>query len=164
VHELYEDPEVVRAVVERWGEEVAPGGVVDRAAIARRAFSGSDDERTWLEGLLWPRVGDRMVAWREAESGREPPPAALVVEVPLLFEAGMEGAFDTTVAIVADEEVRAQRAGERGHEAVDERAVRQLTQREKAELADHVIANSGTIEELERSLSKLLEKLHESPE
>jgi dephospho-CoA kinase len=163
VHELYGDPDVVGAVVERWGDEVAPGGVVDRAAIARRAFGSSDDERTWLEGLLWPRVGDRMVAWREAEATREPPPPALVVEVPLLFEAGMEGAFDTTVAIVADEEVRAQRAGERGHEAIDERAVRQLTQQEKAELADHVVANSGTIEELEHSLSKLLEMLNESP-
>jgi dephospho-CoA kinase len=154
---------VIEAVVERWGPEVAPDGVVDRSAIARRAFA-DDEERVWLEGVLWPRVGIRMMVWREQESSREPPPEALVVEVPLLFEAGMEGAFDATVAVVTDEEVRAQRAGERGHEVVDERAARQLTQEEKAELADHVVANSGTIEELEQTLSELLEKLRATPQ
>jgi dephospho-CoA kinase len=57
VHELYEqDAQLRDAVVERWGERVAPGGVVDRAAIAERAFAG-DEERAWLEGLLWPLVG-----------------------------------------------------------------------------------------------------------
>jgi dephospho-CoA kinase len=154
---------VIEAVVERWGPDVAPDGVVDRSAIARRAFA-DDDERVWLEGLLWPRVGTRMMAWRDEEGGREPAPKALVVEVPLLFEAGMEGAFETTVAVVADEDVRARRAAERGHEVVDERSARQLTQEEKAELADHVVANSGTIEELEQTLSELLEKLRATPE
>jgi dephospho-CoA kinase len=154
---------VIGAVLERWGPDVAPDGVVDRAAIARRAFA-DEEERRWLEGLLWPRVGDRMIAWRDAEASREPPPPALVVEVPLLFEAGMEGAFETTVAVVADEEVRARRAGERGHEVIDERSARQLTQDEKAELADHVVANSGTIEDLEQTLSELLEKLRATPE
>jgi dephospho-CoA kinase len=162
VHQLYEDPGVIEAVVERWGPDVAPDGVVDRSAIARRAFA-DDDERLWLEGLLWPRVGTRMMAWREEESGRVPAPKALVVEVPLLFEAGMEGAFEATVAVVADEEVRARRAGERGHEVLDERSARQLTQEEKAELADHVVANSGTIQELEQTLSELLEKLRATP-
>jgi dephospho-CoA kinase len=153
---------VIEAIVGRWGPEVAPDGVVDRSAIARRAFA-DDEERVWLEGVLWPRVGARMMAWRDEQSARRPGPDALVVEVPLLFEAGMEGAFDTTVAVVADEEVRARRAGERGHEVVDERAARQLTQDEKAELADHVVANSGTIEELEQTLSELLEKLRAIP-
>jgi dephospho-CoA kinase len=161
VHELYQDPHVIRAIVERWGDEVAPGGNVDRAAVARRAF-GDDEERAWLEALLWPRVGDRLISWREAESARELPPAALVVEVPLLFEAGLEGAFDATIAIVADEALRARRAGERGHAALDERAARQLSQEEKAELADHVVANSGSIEDLERTLSAVLEKLRAS--
>jgi dephospho-CoA kinase len=81
-----------------------------------------------------------------------------------MFEAGMEGAFETTVVVVAEEEVRARRAGERGHEVVDERSARQLTQEEKAELADHVVANSGTIEELEQTLSELLEKLRATPQ
>src|SRR4051794_41868833 len=65
VHELYEDPEVVGLVVDRWGDAVAPGGVVDRPAIARVAFS-APEERAWLEGLLWPRVGRRVAAFKES--------------------------------------------------------------------------------------------------
>src|SRR5919202_6215717 len=61
VHELYETDEVRDAVVERWGAEVAPGGVVDRAAVARRAFA-SPQERAWLERLIWPLVARRVAA------------------------------------------------------------------------------------------------------
>jgi dephospho-CoA kinase len=39
VHALYAEPEVRDAVVARWGPGVAPGGVVDRAAVARHAFA-----------------------------------------------------------------------------------------------------------------------------
>ena len=158
VHELYADPEVRDAVVARWGEDVAPDGTVDRHAVARKAFAG-DDERAFLEGLLWPRVGQRMARWRERESAREPAPPALVVEVPLLFEAGMEDAFDATIAVVADEAARRERAAARGHESVDERTTRQLPQEEKARRATHAVANSGTLEELETHLSAVLAKL-----
>ena len=158
VHELYGDPEVVAAVTDRWGEAMAPGGTVDRDAVAGRAF-GDAGERAWLEGLLWPKVGERIAAWREAESRRDPAPPALVVETPLLFEAGLEGVYDATVAVVADEAVRAERAAARGHEAVDERHARQLSQSEKAERATYAVSNSGSIEELQEKLSELLGKL-----
>ena len=51
------------------GPSVAPDGRVDRRAVARSAFA-SDEERGWLEGLLWPLVGERVAAWRAAESAR----------------------------------------------------------------------------------------------
>jgi dephospho-CoA kinase len=155
VHELYRDPEVRAAVVARWGDEVAPDGVVDRHAVARRAFA-TPEERAWLEDLIWPKVGERIGEWRAVESTRAP---VLVVEVPLLFEAGNEAAYDATIAVVADDEVRADRARARGHEAVDERTARQLPQHEKAERATFVVHNSGTLEELEEELSSVLAKL-----
>jgi dephospho-CoA kinase len=158
VHELYENPEVRAAVANRWGEEIAPGGRVDRARVARKVFA-DEAEREWLEGMLWPKVGERIAEWRAMESQREPPPRALVVETPLLFEAGLESAYDATIAVVADEAVRAERAAARGHEAVDERAARQLTQDEKARRATFAVANSGTLEQLEQELSAVLEKL-----
>lgn len=158
VHELYRDPEVHAAVVRRWGEDVAPGGAVDRAGVAERAFAG-DAERAWLEGLLWPKVGERIAEWRAIESTREPPPPALVVEVPLLFESGGESAYDATIAVVADDGVRAERAAARGHTAVDERTARQLSQQEKADRATYVVHNSGTLEALEQELSAVLAKL-----
>jgi dephospho-CoA kinase len=158
VHELYADPEVSAAVVARWGGDVAPGGKVDRSAVASRAFA-DPAEREWLEGLIWPKVGERIAEWRAVESQRRPAPAALVVETPLLFEAALESAYDATIAIVADEAVRAERAAARGHEAVDERTARQLSQAQKAERATFAVENSGTIGELEEKLSSILAKL-----
>jgi dephospho-CoA kinase len=158
VHDLYASDDLRDAVVGRWGDEVAPGGNVDRHAVATRVF-GSPEERAWLEGVLWPRVGARVAAWREEVAGREPPPPAAVVEVPLLFEAGMDGGFDATIAVVADEETRAARAAGRGHEAVDERAARQLPQDEKAQRATYVVDNDSSVGDLERKLSAILGKL-----
>ena len=80
----------------RWGDEVAPDGRVDRAAVARRAFA-TDEDRGWLEGLLWPKVGQRVAEWRAIESQKHP--RALVVETPLLFEAGLESNYDATIAV-----------------------------------------------------------------
>jgi dephospho-CoA kinase len=158
VHELYGSDTVRDAVTARWGAEVAPSGVVDRAVVARRAFA-APEERAWLEQLLWPLVGERVVAWRAGLAHRDPPPRAAIVETPLLFEAGLEGGYDATIAVVADEEVRAARAAARGHHAVDERSARQLSQQEKAARATYVVANSGTIEQLELALAAVLEKL-----
>jgi dephospho-CoA kinase len=158
VHELYATAEVRDAVVARWGPEVAPGGVVDRAAIARRAFA-DPAQREWLEGLLWPLVGERVRAFRAEQEAADPAPKAVVVETPLLFEAGLTDQYDATVAIVADEAVRRERAAARGHAAVDERAARQLSQDEKARRATFVVRNDGTERELELALSALLEKL-----
>jgi dephospho-CoA kinase len=155
VHELYGDPEVRDAMVARWGEEVAPEGTIDRSAIAGKAFA-SPEERGWLEGQLWPRVGARMHAWREEQSARTPPPKALVIEVPLLFESGMESVFDFTIAVVADEAVRSERAGLRGHRGVESRTSRQLTQDEKAQRADIVVRNDGSLDDLQRALSSAL--------
>jgi dephospho-CoA kinase len=158
VHELYEGEQLRDAVLERWGAEVAPGGVVDRAAVAELAFASPED-RAWLEGLVWPLVGARVAGWLEGVRGKRPAPRAAVVEVPLLFEAGLEGIYDATIAVVTEERVRQARAAERGHALVDERAARQLSQEEKARRATFVVRNDATEEDLERELSAVLDKL-----
>jgi dephospho-CoA kinase len=162
VHELLASDELRALVVERLGEGVAPDGELDRALIAERVF-GDDDARAWLEGELWPRVGARVAEWREAVDALEPPPPAAVVEVPLLFESGMDAAFDATIAVVADEAVRAERAGTRGHAALAERTGRQLSQDEKAGRADFAVRNDGTLEELRDKLSHVLATLEAPP-
>jgi dephospho-CoA kinase len=156
VHELYaSDARLRDAVVERWGPEVAPGGVVDRAAVARRAFA-DEGERRWLESVLWPRVGERVGAWIEQTRAKRPAPRAAVVEVPLLFEAGMEGLYDATIAVTAPEELRRERAAARGHELQGERVARQMAQEEKARRATYAVENDGDEEELERKLAEIL--------
>jgi dephospho-CoA kinase len=74
----------------------------------------------------------------------------------------MDGVYDATVAVVADEEVRAARAAARGHVAADERAARQLPQAEKARRATFVVDNSGTKSALEAQLSAILARLGSS--
>jgi dephospho-CoA kinase len=162
VHELLSGDELRDIVTQRLGPEVAPDGQLDRSLIAERVF-GDDEARAWLEGELWPRVGRRVTEWKKEVETLDPAPPAAVVEVPLLFESGMEAAFDATIAVVADEAVREQRAGARGHAAVSERTGRQLSQAEKAQRADFEVRNDGTLDELRKTLSQLLAKLEPVP-
>ena len=155
VHGLLATDEVRDLLVERLGADVAPGGQVDRSAVATVVFE-RPEERKWLEETLWPRVGARMAEWREELDRREPAPRAAVVEVPLLFESGLERGFDHTIAVVADEEMRAERAGARGHAGLEGRTSRQLSQDEKALRADSVVRNDGTLDELQQELSRVL--------
>jgi dephospho-CoA kinase len=154
VHELLEGDELRDLLVERLGSEVAPGGRVDRSVIAERVFA-DPEQRAWLEGVLWPRVGARVAEWRAGLDGER----VAVVEVPLLFESGMEGAFDATIAVIAGEAERERRAGARGHTALAERTGRQLSQEEKSQRADFTVRNDGTLDELRESLSRVLATL-----
>ena len=157
VHELLETEPLRGRLVERWGPEVAPPEGVSRARIGEIVFA-DPAELSWLEGQIHPLVAERMVEWlTDLPAATE----IAVVEVPLLFEGGREAVFDATIAIVTADEVRRRRAEARGHALVDEREARQLPQAEKAERADHVVANEGTVEDLETALSALIDKLRE---
>jgi dephospho-CoA kinase len=158
VHKLYSGAQVRDAVVERWGQQIAPGGIVDRGTVAARAFE-DPSERRWLEELLWPLVGERIAQWLAQVRAATPPPRAAVVEVPLLFEAGMGEIFDATIAVVAEERLRRERAAGRGHALVDERMARQLSQDDKASRATYAVRNDGSKEELVARLSAILDKL-----
>ncbi len=157
VHELLDSEPLLGRLIERWGDDVAPEGRVDRTRIGEIVFA-DPEQLTWLEAQIHPLVGERIGAWL----GALPDSAEVaVVEVPLLFEAGMEGVFDTTVAVVTAEDIRRSRAEARGHALVGEREARQLAQEEKAERAEHVVENDGTVEDLERALSALIETLRQ---
>jgi dephospho-CoA kinase len=158
VHDLLQTGEVRDLLVARWGDAVLPDEEIDRAAVAQIVFNKPEELR-WLEQMLFPLVGAEIAAWRADLTSMRPSVSAAVVEVPLLFEAGIEAAFDTTIAVVTDEQVRAERAASRGHEAVDERATRQLPQDEKAKRADHVIRNDGSLADLDQAVSELLDRL-----
>ena len=155
VHELLESDGLKRRLVERWGPEVAPPEGVDRARIGGIVFA-DPEQLAWLESQIHPLVAAHTAEWLGALS---PEIEFAVVEVPLLFEGGGEERFDTTVAVVAGEELRRERAAARGHALVDERAARQLSQDEKASRAEHVVVNDGSVADLEAELSALLAKL-----
>jgi dephospho-CoA kinase len=151
-HELLGTDQVRDLLVERWGPEVAPDGEVDRAKVAELVF-GRPEELKWLESELHPRVGAAVWEWRQ---GLDPEFEVGVVEVPLLFEAGMDAAFDETLAVIASDEIRNARLAERGQSGLAGREERQLSQDEKAARADHVVPNEGSIAELEAALREAL--------
>jgi dephospho-CoA kinase len=154
VHDLLEGDALRETFVARLGPDVAPDGHLDRARIAERVF-GDEGATAWLEGTLWPLVGERVAEWRASVPGDK----VAVVEVPLLFESGMESVFDRTIAVVAEEATRAERASARGHAALAERAGRQLSQQEKAQRADFTVRNDGSLDALKETLSRVLAKL-----
>jgi dephospho-CoA kinase len=148
VHGLYADPEVVRAVVDRFGSEVlSAAGAVDRPALGARVF-GDHEAMRFLEGLIHPRVGAGRERWVAGQRALDPPPPLLVCEVPLLFEVGAEGAFDAVLTITAGEAVRRARVEERG-QRFDERRARQLPEEEKVARADGAFVNDGALADLE---------------
>lgn len=159
-HELYGSEQLRDRLVERWGKEVAPDGAVDRDEVARIVFE-RPEELAWLESELHPRVGQRVLEWR---SSLDPATEVAVVEVPLLFEAGMGGVFDDVIAVIAEDATREQRLAERGSAGLEGRSERQIDQAEKADRADYVIRNDGSIEDLERELAAVLKRVTESSE
>lgn len=155
VHELLGSSEVRKRLVERWGDDVAPDGQIHRGRVAELVFEHSD-ELAWLESVLHPLVGERVIEWRR---GLPDDLGVAVVEVPLLFEGSMAATFDATIAVTAEDGERRRRADARGTGELEARSGRQLTQDEKAARATHVVANDGTVEELEERLRALYSQL-----
>ena len=152
VHELLATERVRDLLAGRWGADVAPDGEVDRARVGAIVFE-RPEELAWLESTLHPLVGERIVAWRQT---LDPGTPLAVIEVPLLFEAALDAAFDATVAVIAADDVRVGRAGARGTSDLEGRAGRQLSQEEKAARATHVIENDGSLEDLDRRVENLV--------
>ena len=159
IHGLYLTEAVKTALHLHWGDRIfTPAQEVDRSAIAAIVFN-SEDQRAWLEGLLWPLAAQRQAAFRNELDARTPRPRAGVVEVPLLFEAGAGSRFDVTIAILANDTLRATRLALRDQAELDARERRQLSQDEKATRATYRVLNEGTPEELERKLAEILDTL-----
>jgi dephospho-CoA kinase len=154
-HDLLDDDQVRAALVDRWGDQVAPDGSVDRNKVGEIVFDNRE-ELGWLESVMHPRVGVHVLEWRQT---LDPEVEIAVVEVPLLFEAAMEDAFDATIAVVADDEIRDARLRERDQAGLEGREGRQLDQAEKERRADHVIRNDASLGELESQVRKLMEQL-----
>ena len=134
------------AVVTEFGPGVLTAdGALDRAALAAIVFS-DDDARRRLDGLVHP-----LVRHRTAELVQAAPPDAVVVnDVPLLVETGQAGSYDLVLVVEADLETRVARLVDRGLTEADARAriLAQATDDQRRSVADVVLDNSGTPEEL----------------
>lgn len=146
-----------------FGDGVMAGDAVDRAALRRRVFTDAA-ARERLEAIIHPEVA----RLRELEEARLRAEGVEVVvhDIPLLFEVGLEGEFDTVVLVDAPEEVRADRMiRDRGLEPDEAwRMIRaQLPAAAKRGRADVVIDNDGTLEELRARARAVWEELRVPP-
>ena len=141
------------AVLERYGEVVAIDGcAINRAALGRIVFTDAS-ERAWLEQLIHPVVRER---FDQALDALEDEPV-VVLMIPLLFEAGLTGLCSEIWLVDCDEQQQLARMMQRdGLDAVQARArlVAQWPLARKRPLADRLIDNRGTKQELEDQLSR----------
>jgi dephospho-CoA kinase len=142
-------------VIEAFGREMlGRDGQIDRDRLARLVFSDPETRRK-LESLVHPEVArlfsEMVEAYRDTDR-------IVVYVVPLLVERSLQTAFDVVVAISASPETRKARLGaDRGMrpEDVQNRMSAQLSDDERERAAHFVIANDGTLEELERVVDDL---------
>jgi dephospho-CoA kinase len=134
------------AVVEAFGPEVLTAdGALDRPALAAVVFA-DPEARARLDGIVHP-----LVRHRTAELVAAAPTDAVVVnDVPLLVETGQAGSYDLVLVVEADPEIRVARLVQRGLSEEDARAriTAQATDEQRRAVADVVLDNSGTPEQL----------------
>jgi dephospho-CoA kinase len=152
-----EDPEVLTNVAEQLGERFVRDGQLDRAALADHVFA-DPAAKARLEAILHPRVRARILS--ELESAREQG-LSVLLDVPLLFEAGLFALCDTIVFVDTADSVRQARARTRGwaeHE-LQRREQNQLPLAEKRARSQHVIDNNGDLMQTSQAVDELLRQL-----
>lgn len=134
-------------VVAAFGSAVLDaGGALDRPALGRLVF-GDDEARRRLEAIIHPRVRARTAELVAAAA----PDAIVVNDVPLLVETGLAPAYDLVIVVLADEATRIGRLRrDRGMSEQESRAriAAQATDEQRREVADIVLVNDGTLDDL----------------
>ncbi len=146
-------------VVERFGPHVlAPGGDIDREALSSIVFADPAARRD-LEAIVHPEVLRMFAEGYEEYQGTD---RIVVFSAPLLVETGMHTAFDVLIVVSAPVEAQVQRLmRERGmsEAAVHARIAAQLPLEAKAEAADVIVDNEGSLDELEGQVDRVWQKL-----
>ena len=147
-------------IVQLLGQEVlSETGGLDRPML-RNLIINDPDIRKKVEGLLHPRILEQMMLQIKAADYTDI--KAVAVEVPLLFESGMDQFFDLTIAVMAKDQDLVKRISRRDRvKETDAQKMLglQMSQEEKTARADHVIFNLGTSAELFESVDILFHKI-----
>lgn len=157
VHELYRGAAV--APVEAAFPGVTVDGVIDRQKLSAQVV-GHPERIRQLEGIVHPlvRAGIRKFLADAEEAGE----AIAVVDIPLLFENGVDWGLDGVIVTTVDEAEQRQRALARPGmtvEKLDAILARQMPQAEKIRRATYIFDTSGTIEATRAAVQELVERL-----
>lgn len=138
---------------------ISATGELDRERMRNRVFRDPGARRK-LEAILHPRIARLRRHWEEEQ--RHAGAEVVACEVPLLFEAGLEDAFDQVVVVDAPAELRERRLVlGRGIGAGEARRIMesQGDPETKRERADHVLENRGSLDDLRSAALTLLERI-----
>ncbi len=164
-HELLEPgQDSYEEVVREFGSEIlSPAGTVDRRKLGAIVFSDAE-KRGRLNQILHPRIHDVVVKWFEALD-RPGGPEMAFEEAALILEAGAQRDLDCVIVCWCRPEQQLERLKERGFSGQDAelRIAAQMPIDQKRKLADEVIDCSRSLEDTERQLILLLEKLKKWP-
>lgn len=159
-HRLLAPKTVVwKLLFERYGDRIMQKrGEIDRSALASIIFSDKD-ERDYVEHVMHPRIREEIV---HAIVGAEKSGMAyVIIEVPLLFEAGWQREFDIVVVVRCDREQQIDRCMRKFHLTRAEAQARIAVQRplaDKVAQATYVIDNAGSKEETLVQVQRLFRK------
>jgi dephospho-CoA kinase len=151
------------AVIERFGADVlAPGGELDREALASIVFADPSARRD-LEEIVHPEVRRLFAEGSEAYRDTD---RVVVFSAPLLVETGMHTAFEILVVVsatVATQIERLMRQRGMSESSIRARIEAQAPLEDKAEVADFLVDNAGTLDELESQVDRLWNDLSARP-
>ena len=146
------------AVVKEFGSAVVgPDGALDRPKLGAIVFA--DPERlAALNAIVHPRVAALMAEWADAA----PEGGIVVYDIPLLVEGGADRGYAAVIVVDADEEVRyARLLANRGMSRADAsaRMAAQASREDRLAAADYVIANNGSLEDLDQETDRVWSEL-----
>jgi dephospho-CoA kinase len=151
--------EATAAIVERFGDVLAPDGAVDRKKLGPIVFADSAARRD-LEAIVHPAVYRAIEAGLRAfeRIGGSP---LVVVDIPLLYETGRAAEFSCVIATVCSPAMQLDRLLARGlsPDAAAQRLAAQLPAEDKARRADFVIRTEGSFQETVAQLDRILSEL-----
>jgi dephospho-CoA kinase len=151
------------AVIERFGADVlAPGGELDREALASIVFADPSARRD-LEEIVHPEVRRLFAEGSEAYRDTD---RVVVFSAPLLVETGMHTAFEILVVVsatVATQIERLMRQRGMSESSIRARIEAQAPLEDKAAVADFLVDNEGTLDELESQVDRLWNDLSARP-
>ena len=154
------DPEAYEAILEAFGEDVlSTDNTINRNKLAKRIFDDAEARKT-LNAIVHPKVIDRIAT--EVERLRKLNHDLIVVDAPLLFEAGLDKTVDVTVFVYARQKDQLERITNR--DGIDEayalkKIKAQFPLSKKRELADYTIDNSKSILDTKRAFTRTLEAI-----
>jgi dephospho-CoA kinase len=141
-------------VLLRFGDTVLKNGDIDRVALGQIIFENPQAKKD-LEEIIHPRI---RAEFEEAVASLNPG-QIMVYEIPLLAETNAADRFDFVITVESDADLRKQRLRARGmfHSDIEKRMASQATEEQRRAIADCVLTNDGSEDELLRQVENVWE-------